>query len=101
MEEVNAKKVAADVEVLIDDIEALLRITATETGERIVGLRRRTQESIARCRTDLLEQRKFLFHRAERVKTTINAFFRENPWGPVTGAIAVGVVLGLLLRKRA
>jgi ElaB/YqjD/DUF883 family membrane-anchored ribosome-binding protein len=41
MKEITARKLMDDVKILINDVEDLLRATASETGERIVDLRRR------------------------------------------------------------
>ena len=88
-----------DVKVLINDAEDLLRATASETGERIVDLRRRLEQKLAECKTELAEQERVWLQKAEQIRDSVAFRLREDPWFKVSLAIGVGVVLGLLLRR--
>jgi ElaB/YqjD/DUF883 family membrane-anchored ribosome-binding protein len=99
MNEITARKLMDDVKILINDVEDLLRATASETGERIVDLRRRLEEKLAECKTELAEQERVWLQKAEQIRASATSCLREDPWFKVSLAVGVGVVLGLLLRR--
>jgi len=44
MSEVSARKLAADFKIVMDDVEGLIKATASQTGERIGDLRQRLEK---------------------------------------------------------
>jgi ElaB/YqjD/DUF883 family membrane-anchored ribosome-binding protein len=99
MNEITGQKLAEDVKVLINDAEELLRATASETGERIVGLRRRMEQKLVECKTELAEQEKAWLQKAGQMRASAVSCLRDRAWIKVAIAVGVGVVLGLLLRR--
>ena len=99
MNEITGQKLAEDVKVLINDAEELLRATASETGERIVDLRRCLEQKLVECQTELAEQERVWLQKAEQVRAFAASYLRENAWTKVAIAGGVGMVLGLLLRR--
>ena len=99
MNEITGQKLADDVKVVINDAEELLRATASETGERIVDLRRRLEQKLVECKTELAEQERVWLQKAEQVRASATSYLRENAWTKVAIAVGVGMVLGLLLRR--
>lgn len=99
MNEVSTQKFVSDVKVLIDDAEALLRATASETGERIGELRQRLEKKIEAGRKALAEEESAWREKAAEAKTSTESYLRENPWNGVAIAAGVGLVFGLLLRR--
>jgi len=99
MNEVSTQKFVSDIKVLLDDAEALLRATASETGERIVGLRERLEKKIEEGRKTLAAEESAWRQKAEEAKASTESYLRENPWNGVAIAAGVGLVLGLLLRR--
>ena len=44
MSEISARKLAADFKIVMDDVEGLIKATASQTGERIGDLRQRLEK---------------------------------------------------------
>lgn len=99
MNEITTQKLGEDVKMLINDVEDLLRATISETGERIVDLRRRLEQKLAECKAELAGQERGWTQKAERLGTSAAACLRENAWIKIAVAVGVGAVLGLLLRR--
>jgi ElaB/YqjD/DUF883 family membrane-anchored ribosome-binding protein len=99
MNEITGQKLAEDVKVLINDVEELLRATASETGERIVGLRRRMGQKLAECKSGLGEQEKAWLQKAGQIRASAASCLWDPAWTKVAIAVGVGMVLGLLLRR--
>jgi len=97
MNEVSARKLAGDFKIVMDDVEGLIKATASQTGERIGDLRQRLGKKIEDGRRALAE--KTWFQTAEEAKARTESCLRENPWAGLVVATGIGVLLGLLLRR--
>ena len=98
MNEVTTKKLSEDFKILIDDVEDLVKATASETGERIGGLRQRLEKKIADGRKTLAE--KTWFQKAKDAKAETESRIRENTWTGLAIATGIGLLFGLLLRRK-
>jgi ElaB/YqjD/DUF883 family membrane-anchored ribosome-binding protein len=99
MNEFIKEKLASDLKALIDDVEELLKATASQTGESIADLRQRLQMRIEEGKKALGEQQQVLLDKAEEARASAEAYVRENPWTTVGIAAGVGLVIGWLLRR--
>jgi ElaB/YqjD/DUF883 family membrane-anchored ribosome-binding protein len=97
MNEATTTKLAADFKVLIDDVEELVKATASQTSERIGDLRQRLEKEIEDGRKALAE--KTWFQKAQEVKAGKVSRLGENTWAGLVIATGIGVLLGLLLRR--
>jgi ElaB/YqjD/DUF883 family membrane-anchored ribosome-binding protein len=97
MSEVSARKLAADFKIVMDDVEGLIKATASQTGERIGDLRQRLGKKIVDGRRALAE--KTWFQTAEEAKARTESCLRENPWAGLVVATGIGVLLGLFLHR--
>jgi ElaB/YqjD/DUF883 family membrane-anchored ribosome-binding protein len=96
MNEITTRKIAADFNLLIDDVEELIKATADQTGERIVALRQRLEKKIEDTRKSLAEQ---ACQFAGEAKASIESRLRQHPWSAVVVAAGIAFLLGLLLRR--
>ena len=99
-EPVSADKLLEDLQLLVRDAEALLKATATQTGERIEEVRARTEESLRATKERLAQMEDETLERAREVATAADEYVRENAWQSVGIAAGVGLLIGLLLRRR-
>ena len=97
MSEVTTRKLAADFKVVMDDVEELIKATASQTGERIGDLRQRLEQKIEVFRKTLVE--KSWFTNAGQAKAQAESRFRENPWLGLAVATGIGLLIGLLRRR--
>lgn len=99
MNEVDRDKIIADLKVVIEDVEELIKATADQTGEQITELRQRLQRKLSDARAALAEQQRYWRERAVEQGTAAAQCLRNNPWTPLAIAIGAGLVIGLLLRR--
>ena len=78
-----------DLRALIADAEELLRATAEQNGPRVQEARERAEESLRNAR-----------ERLEGAGRELDARVREHPWAAVGVAAGVGLVIGILLRRK-
>ena len=98
--EVTRERLISDFKVLIDDAEELLRATAGQAGGTIDTVRRRFEQSLEEGKQSLAEAEVLLVNKGREAAKTADVYVRENPWNAVSIAAGVGLVLGLLMRRR-
>ena len=84
----------------MNDAEALLRATSSQTGEKIQEVRARAEESLRAAKERLSSIEDEALRRAREVADATNEYVRENPWQSVGIAAGVGLLVGLLLARR-
>lgn len=99
-EPVTTAKLKEDLQTVMRDAEALLRATASQTGEKIQEARARAEESLRQARERLTEMQGDALEQAQAAAQTAEEYVRKNPWQALGVAAAVGLVIGLLLRSR-
>lgn len=87
------EKLAGDVKVLVNDVEELLKATATQTGEKIAEARVRAQAAIANARTAAIEHSRQAVHATDQ-------YVHQNPWTAIGISAGVGLLIGLLISRR-
>jgi len=97
MNEGTTTKLSADFKILMDDVEDLVKATASQAGERIGDLRQRLEKRIEDGRKALAE--KTWFQKAQEAKAGTVSRVRENTWAGLVIATGIGVLFGLLLRR--
>lgn len=98
--EVTTDKLVQDLKTVMEDAEALLRATSSQTGERIQEVRARAEESLRQARARLSQVEEDALKQAREVADATEEYVRENPWQSVGIAAGVGLLLGLLLSRR-
>ena len=82
-------KLMQDLKAVVADAEDLLQATASQTGERIEKVRARAEESLRVARA-----------RMRDAGTRLDDQVHQNPWTAVGIAAGIGLVLGILLRRK-
>ena len=92
--------VSAAAGQLVDDAQALLAATSDIAEEKVIAARKRLSEAVKNGRETLddLKDRAIASARAG-AKATDEAI-RDHPYQSIGIALGVGVLLGLLLRRR-
>jgi ElaB/YqjD/DUF883 family membrane-anchored ribosome-binding protein len=98
--EVTTDQLLADLKTVMNDAEALLRATSTQTGEKIQEVRARAEESLRQAKQRLSTIEDEALRRAREVADATDEYVRDNPWQSVGIAAGVGLLVGLLLTRR-
>jgi len=98
--EVTTDQLLADLKTVMNDAEALLRATSTQTGEKIQEVRARAEESLRQAKARLGSLEDEALRRAREVADATDEYVRDNPWQSVGIAAGVGLLVGLLLARR-
>jgi ElaB/YqjD/DUF883 family membrane-anchored ribosome-binding protein len=98
--EVTTDQLLADLKTVMNDAEALLRATSSQTGEKIQEVRARAEQSLRQAKERLSSIEDEALRRAREVADATDEYVRENPWQSVGIAAGVGLLVGLLLARR-
>lgn len=95
----SADKLVSDLKALIDDAEELLRATASQAGEQVAAVRRRIEASLKDGKETLADAEELLYDKTRDAAEAAHDYVQKNPWSAVGIAAAVGLALGLLIRR--
>ena len=99
-EPVTTAKLLEDLQAVVRDAQALLDATATQSGERIENVRARAEQSLSQAKSRISEVEDEALQSVREVATATQDYVKNNPWQSVGIAAGVGLLLGLLLRRR-
>jgi ElaB/YqjD/DUF883 family membrane-anchored ribosome-binding protein len=91
-----AARLRADLRVLIQDTEQLLKATASQTGESADHLRERLKAALASAQATYHA----LEEKARAAAKSADQVVRRHPYESIGIAFGVGLLLGVLLRRR-
>lgn len=97
-ETTSKEKLVSDLRTLVNDAEELLMATASQAGEKIAVARQKIEQSLVEGKKALADSETALLKRSKECAEIADDYVRENPWGAVGIAAAVGLAVGLLLR---
>jgi ElaB/YqjD/DUF883 family membrane-anchored ribosome-binding protein len=100
LQDVTKDKLIEDLKVVAQDVEELLRATASQTGEKIAAARTRAEETLRSARMRLSETGDDVAESARAAATAADDYVRDNPWQAVGIAAGIGLVIGLVLGRR-
>jgi ElaB/YqjD/DUF883 family membrane-anchored ribosome-binding protein len=96
----NKEKLVSDLKTLVTDAEELFKVTTSQAGERIAVARQKIEQSLIEGKKALADAETTLLKKSKECAEIADDYVRENPWGAVGVAAAVGLALGLLIRGR-
>ena len=96
-ETVNRDKILADLKVLMNDADALIRATAGQAGEKVAAARAKAQEALKDCRARLGDLEGQVLERGKEAAQATDKFVHDQPWKAVGIAAGLGVIVGMLI----
>jgi ElaB/YqjD/DUF883 family membrane-anchored ribosome-binding protein len=97
---VTKEKLVADLRTVVTDAEELLRLTASQAGEKVGELRVRMQENLVSARHKLADAEVALKEKSREVARATDDYVHEHPWKSISVAAGVGLLVGLLIGRR-
>lgn len=97
---VTKEKLVADLKLVITDAEELLRLTASQAGEKAGELRVRMQENLTSARHKLADAEAALKEKSREVARVTDDYVHDHPWRSIGVAAGVGLLVGLLIGRR-
>ncbi len=96
----NKERLVNDLRTLVADAEELLKVTASQAGEKIGLARQKIEQSLTEGKKALADAEKTLVMKSKECAEIADDYVRENPWSAVGIAAAIGLVFGLMIRSK-
>ncbi|HXG52068.1 MAG TPA: DUF883 family protein [candidate division Zixibacteria bacterium] len=93
------EKLVQDLKTLINDAEELLKVTATQAGEKVAAARQKIEQSLIEGKKSLADAEAVFVKKTKEFADIADDYVRENPWTAVGAAAGLGLVLGMLIRR--
>jgi ElaB/YqjD/DUF883 family membrane-anchored ribosome-binding protein len=93
-------KLMQDLRAVVADAEELLKVTASQGGERVEKIRARAEESVRNARSRIQSAGHDLEAAAQAAARDVNAQVRESPWTALGIAAGVGLIVGIMLGRK-
>lgn len=92
--------VVREVKGGMDDAQDLAKDLGAEASASLGAARGKMQDTLEHMKTRLDRARGRLSEQARLAADATEGYVREKPWHVLAGAAAVGLILGLLVRRR-
>lgn len=97
---VSKDKLVQDFKTVYADVEELLRITASQTGEKVSVLRERLNDHMHKAKDHLAEAKEVALEKTKQAARVTDEYVHENPWKAVGAAAGIGLIIGMLIGRR-
>ncbi|MDI3490821.1 MAG: hypothetical protein PWP11_2098 [Thauera sp.] len=93
-------KLVGDLKAIIADAEELLKLTAGQTGDKLVDVRGRMGERLAVAKERISEAEAAIIDSGKKAARATDDYVHEHPWQSLGVAAGVAFLLGLLAGRR-
>ena len=100
MPKIDLQELLHDMDRMVADSERLVDAVANEAGADVALARRKAEESLKAARVHLDRGKLKALRRARVLARSTRQHVREEPWQALGIAAGIGVLAGLLLRRR-
>jgi len=98
---VTTDKLMADLRILASDMEQLLKVTASQTGDRVALVRAKAEASLQAAKIRVADLQQVAMEKTRVAGRATDAYVRANPWQVLAIGAFAGLVFGLLLGRSA
>ena len=96
---ITTDKLIADLRMLAADMEALLKATASQTGQQVALVRARAAESLKLATARVADLQDVALARARAAGRATDDYVHANPWQVMSVCVVAGLVLGFVLTR--
>ncbi|OYY48936.1 MAG: hypothetical protein B7X95_04150 [Methylophilaceae bacterium 17-44-8] len=89
-----------DFNMVVADVDALLKATANQGGDKLIEVRNKVEESLKAARASMIEAETALLIKTKAAAQATDVYVHENPWQSVGVAAGVGFIVGWLSARR-
>jgi len=93
-------RMAGDFKTMITDSEDLLKAAASVSGEGFTAARTKFEQKLTSAKAALAEASQPMLDSTRRSATAADEYLRGNAWTALGLAVAAGMLIGFLAKKR-
>ena len=88
-----------DLALLSETLEEVLRASGDPADQKYLELKARAEQALEEVKSRVSNASDTYYYRAKRAAYRADDYVHQNPWQGIGVGAAVGLVLGLLLRR--
>jgi|APCry1669188910_1035180.scaffolds.fasta_scaffold253545_1 hypothetical protein len=88
-----------EVKALVSTAEELLQATTADASQHVVGARERATRTIEVAKSQIADWEAAAVQKTKAAAQGADRYVHEHPWTAIGLGTAIGVVLGLLIRR--
>lgn len=92
----NSERLVRDLSAVAADLDELLKTTAGNAGEALIGVRERIVGCLRSAKESLGDAQHFAIKETKHVAKTADAYVRDNAWAAIGIAAGAGFLLGAI-----
>ena len=96
---ITADKLTADLRMLGNDMEQLLKATTHQSGRHFAQVRARAEDSLKAARERIVELQDLALAKTRAAGQATDDYVRANPWQIIGVAAVAGLLVGYFLRR--
>ena len=97
---ITRQQLLADLNLVLSDVDALIRATADQRGAEIAKVRAKVADTVAAMKTRMAAAEVALLNKSRQASKIADDYVQENPWRNLGVATGVGLLIGLLIGRR-
>lgn len=97
--DVSKEKLMQDLQLVVSDAEELLRMTASQAGEKVSAARERIQDSVMAAKNHLAVAEEAMLEKTRQAARATDEYVRDNPWQAVGIGAGIGLLVGMLISR--
>ncbi len=97
--DVSKEKFMQDLQMVVSDAEELLKLTASQAGDKVSAARERIEGSVAAAKEKLAVAEDAVLEKTRQAARATDDYVHENPWRAVGIGAGIGLVVGMLISR--
>jgi ElaB/YqjD/DUF883 family membrane-anchored ribosome-binding protein len=97
---ITGQQLLADLNLVLSDVDALVRATANQRGAEIAKVRTKAADTVTAMKTRVAGAEVALLGKVKQASKIADDYVRESPWRNLGIAAGVGLLIGLLIGRR-
>ena len=93
-------KLVADVKMVLDDAESLLKQAAESTGNEAIALRARGMSMLREAGEKAHHLQEVVVAKGKAAARATDDYVHDHPWKAIGAAVAFGLIIGMLIGRR-
>jgi len=94
------QQLLADLNVVLSDVDALIRATANQRGAEIAKVRTKASDTVDTIKARMAGAEAVFINKGRQVSRMADDYVRESPWRNLGIVAGVGLLIGLLIGRR-
>lgn len=96
----DTEKLKSDLKAVIEDAEVLMKNVAAPAGDSFRSAKDRLETTLRNAKDEVIRIEKKVVDKTKQAALKTDHYVKDHPWQAVGFGTAVGLVIGMLIRRK-